>query len=561
MTTGISRLNPAGRRRSLVLAVAASLALLSLAAVPATSSAAAGPGKCGTGSAPSRVGGFGGIVHPTGTRAECGAGAKAEAPYKGTPPLLNHGGPVMAVPSVGSTVVVTPIYWAPAGYSFPAGYKTIINNYLADIAADSGTQTNVFSTNTQYPGSNGAITYSISTTAAVNDTHAYPAAGCVVNSGSVYSDGSGYSTCLDDAQLKAEIATVTSARGLASDFGHLYPILTPKGVESCFYPGNPSNQACTINPTASAAFCAYHGYFGSAGSPTVIANMPFPVYKSATGYSCTAENLDGDGIIQTPNGNVDADVEVSPLSHEMSEAITDPELNAWYDSSGNENGDDCAYIYGTLSGAPHVHYNQVINSRHYLTQEEFSNADFVPSVSGCLQGTGGTPVAPSVTAVTPVSGPLAGGRTVVITGTGFTGATAVKFGATSSTFTVNSATKITATSPAHAAGQINIRVTTPLGTSAIVAADRYRYQNAPSVSAVSPNSGSTSGGQVVTITGTNFTGASAVKFGTAAATFTVNSATKITATSPAHAAGLANVRVTTPSGTSPIATTDHYTYS
>ena len=69
----------------------------------------------------------------------------------------------------------------------------------------------------------------------------------------------------------------------------------------------------------------------------------------------------------------------------MSEAITDPELNAWYDSNGNENGDDCAYIYGALSGAPGAHYNQVINGAHYLTQEEFSNDDFVPSVSGCIQ--------------------------------------------------------------------------------------------------------------------------------------------------------------------------------
>jgi hypothetical protein len=555
MTTAFSRLR-AHRRGLVVLAAAASLGMLSLSVVPAASGATPGRASCASSSAQSRVGHFGGIVHPVGNSAACSA--KAEPPYGGTPPLLNHGGPIMSVPSVGSTVVVTPIYWNPSGHSFPAGYKTVINKYLADLAADSGKTTNVFSTNTQYSGSNGSGTYHIVAGAAVSDTNPYPASGCVVNHGSVYSDGSGYSVCLDDDQLKAEIGSVVTANGFVSDFGHMYPIFTPKGVESCFFPGNPSNQACTINPTVSAAFCAYHGVFGATGTPTVIANMPFPIYQSATGFSCTAEGLGGG--IQSPNGNIDADVEVSPLSHEMSEAFTDPELNAWYDSSGNENGDDCAYIYGTLSGTPGTFYNQVVNAHHYLTQEEFSNAAFIPGVSGCLQGTA-VASGPAVTQVKPSSGPLAGGKTVTVTGTGFTGASAVTFGSTSATFTVNSDTKITATSPAHAAGVINVRVTTSAGTSPIVTADRYTYQDAPTITSVSPSSGSTAGGQSVTINGTNFTGATAVKFGTTTTTFTVNSATKITATSPAHAAGLVNVRVVTASGTSPIVAADHYTYS
>jgi hypothetical protein len=555
MTTAFSRLR-ANRRHLVVLAAVASLATLSLSVVPAASGAAPGRASCAGSSAQSRVGHFGGIVHPVSTGAACSA--TAEPPYGGTPPLINHGGPIMAVPSVGSTVVHTAIYWNPAGHSFPAGYKTIINKYLSDIAADSGKTTNVFSTNTQYSGSNGSGTYHVVAGTPISDTTAYPAAGCVVNSGSVYSDGSGYSTCLSDDQLKAEIDAVVTANGLPRDFGHMYSIFTPKGVESCFFPGNPSNQACTINPSPSAAFCAYHGSFGSAATPTVYANMPFPIYQSATGYSCTAEGLGGG--IQSPNGNIDADVEVSPLSHEMSEAFTDPELNAWYDSSGNENGDDCAYIYGTLSGTAGTFYNQVVNAHHYLTQEEFSNAAFVPGVSGCLQGTA-VASGPAVTLVKPASGPLAGGKTVIVNGTGFTGATAVKFGSTTASFTVNSATKITATSPAHAAGVINVRVTTSAGTSPIVTADRYTYQNAPTVTSVSPSSGSTAGGQSVTIIGTNFTGASAVKFGTTTTSYTVNSATKITATSPAHAAGLVNVRVVTPSGTSPIVAADHYTYS
>ena len=74
---------------------------------------------------------------------------------------------------------------------------------------------------------------------------------------------------------------------------------------------------------------------------------------------------------------------------------------------------------------------------------------------------------PSVTSVSPASGPTAGGTSVTINGTGFTGATAVSFGGTAaSTFTVNSSSKITATAPAESAGTVDITVTTPGGTSA-----------------------------------------------------------------------------------------------
>ena len=75
--------------------------------------------------------------------------------------------------------------------------------------------------------------------------------------------------------------------------------------------------------------------------------------------------------------------------------------------------------------------------------------------------------APTVTSVSPNIGPTTGGTTVIITGTGFTGATAVKFGATAAaSYTVNSSTQITATSPAGSAATVDVRVTTVGGTSA-----------------------------------------------------------------------------------------------
>ena len=84
----------------------------------------------------------------------------------------------------------------------------------------------------------------------------------------------------------------------------------------------------------------------------------------------------------------------------------------------------------------------------------------------------------------------------------------------------------------------------------------------PIVTSVSPNAGTSAGGTSVTITGTVFTGATAVKFGgTAATSFTVVSATSITAVAPAGATGVVDVTVTTASGTSAAITADHFTYT
>ncbi|ATH12111.1 cell shape determination protein CcmA [Delftia acidovorans] len=170
--------------------------------------------------------------------------------------------------------------------------------------------------------------------------------------------------------------------------------------------------------------------------------------------------------------------------------------------------------------------------------------------------------APTVTSISPTAGPTAGGTSVVITGTNFSGTTAVTFGATAATgFTVNSATQITATAPAHAAGTVDVRITTVGGTSATSAADQFTYVAAPTVTSVSPTAGPAAGGTSVVITGTNLSGATAVTFGATAATgFTVNSATQITATAPAGSPGTVDVRVTTTGGTSATGAADQFTY-
>jgi glucosylceramidase len=87
---------------------------------------------------------------------------------------------------------------------------------------------------------------------------------------------------------------------------------------------------------------------------------------------------------------------------------------------------------------------------------------------------------PSVSAVSPSSGPTAGGTSVRITGSGLTGTSAVRFGAqTAGSFTVDGDGQITASSPGAAAGTVDVTVTTPAGTSATSAADRYTYQAPP----------------------------------------------------------------------------------
>jgi len=382
--------------RKLLVLLAAGMAFAGV--LTATGSAAGGTAQAGAcASQPGKMGRFSGIVH---AQAISGPSCDPTSPLGAFPPLLWGGGPVMS-----GHVTITPIYWEPNGYFNPSRYRNLINQYLADVAADSGSNTNVYSTALEYPGSNGSGTYDIARGTPIRDHNPLPKGqGCSVgklDASGIYADGSGYTACLDDAQITAEIQNVITAAGLPSDYNHEYVMLTPKHVESCFYPGNTTNHknVCTINHYPSAGYCAYHTMFGPdyPVSGTVYANMPFPVYQSPVGFTCGTD-AGGHGTIESPNYlgdpvDKDADVEVSPLSHEIMESITDPNTtNGWFDSHGNENGDDCAYVFGNgtwtdLGGTPGMFYNQTINGDHYITQEEFSNADWFHTngAGGCVR--------------------------------------------------------------------------------------------------------------------------------------------------------------------------------
>jgi O-glycosyl hydrolase len=87
-----------------------------------------------------------------------------------------------------------------------------------------------------------------------------------------------------------------------------------------------------------------------------------------------------------------------------------------------------------------------------------------------------TPTAPSVTGVTPISGLASGGQTVTIAGSNFSGATGVFFGGmAASSFTINSDSKITAITPAQAAGAVDVTVANPNRRSAISPVDQFQY--------------------------------------------------------------------------------------
>lgn len=151
---------------------------------------------------------------------------------------------------------------------------------------------------------------------------------------------------------------------------------------------------------------------------------------------------------------------------------------------------------------------------------------------------------PTVTNANPASG--APGTSVVLTGTDFNNpnVTSVTFNGTAAQFTINGATTITAVVPCNATDG-NIQVTNADGNDTI--AFDVLAAGVPTVSGFNPAFGAV--GTIVTITGTHFCGATAVRFNaTNATTVTVNSPTQITATVPTGAT-TGKISVTTPAGT------------
>jgi hypothetical protein len=424
----------------------------------------------------------------------------ASPAVQGSGDLIYHGGPVMTTNKTYS------IFWIPSGQSVSAQYVSTINQFFQDVAHDSGMSSNVYASDTQYSN----ILYKSAFGGTFTDTSVFPANGC--------SPYSGASVCLTDSQLQSEINKVIQQQGWVKNSTNMFFLFTPNNVESCD-PGN----GCSFT-----TYCAYHGV---ASSGAIYANQPYAASSKFPG------NCD-DG--QYPNGDL-ADATINVTSHEHNEAITDVQLNAWYDAAGYENGDKCAWDFGTLSGPSGGEYNQTINGHHYFLQREYSNNGHQCVQTYPVQGGG-----PTVTSFSPTNGPV--GTTVDVQGTNFTGATSVTFkGTADPSFVVNSSTDITAHVPSGATtGPIEVTTPSGTGTSSSNFTVTTAGDNPPAVTSFTPTRGPV--GTNVSITGANFTGATSVTFNGKGSSYTVNSSTSITATVPSGAT-TGPISVTTPGGT------------
>jgi hypothetical protein len=170
---------------------------------------------------------------------------------------------------------------------------------------------------------------------------------------------------------------------------------------------------------------------------------------------------------------------------------------------------------------------------------------------------------PKVYSISPNTGDIAGGESVLIGGYRFTGATSVTIGGTEvPSYTIVDDSRISATTPAHAVGVVNVTVTTPTGTG--TGLNLFTYGTVPvglpTIISVSPSTGDVAGGENVTLTGTNFVNVTSVTIGgTEVDSFTVVDEEHITTVTPAHAAGSVDVTVTAEGGTG--TGTNLFTYS
>src|SRR5262249_31173226 len=145
-----------------------------------------------------------------------------------------------------------------------------------------------------------------------------------------------------DSKVKSYIASLFDSGRVTADANTVYGVYFPSGM-----------KITTQGGTSCSAFCGYHGHFAYNGQDIKYAVFPYT--------NCRACSLPGKAV---------ADMLTIVTSHEIREAVTDPDLDAWYDAAGYEADDKCAWhnLYQTASG-------------HFWVQPEFSNATPGP---GCI---------------------------------------------------------------------------------------------------------------------------------------------------------------------------------
>jgi hypothetical protein len=273
-----------------------------------------------------------------------------------TSPLLYHsGGPVM------STAAIYSIFWVPpylqngASTSLSASYRSLMTRLAGDYPAHG-----IDNNNTEYfqiVGTTKTYIQNVGSNAGFYvDSSLLPASGC--------SDSATPGNCITDAEIRSEIQKVMTRQGWTGGLNHIFMLYTSSGEGSCF---DLRSTSC-----AYVQYCAYHSFI-SASPPVIYGNIPY-------GNTSVCQ-LQG---TPSPNGFPAADAAMTSSSHEISESITDPLLNAWFTSGGFEIGDLCAYDYGT-NAWDSGNANQAWNGNFYELQTEFDNHAFNLGFAGCVQ--------------------------------------------------------------------------------------------------------------------------------------------------------------------------------
>jgi hypothetical protein len=179
--------------------------------------------------------------------------------------------------------------------------------------------------------------------AGVHVTNAVTLAGQTTDA---YSQGH---TNLSDAQINAIVGHAISTGALPKDTGGVYFVLTSADVTKSGF---------------LTQYCGWHTHATIAGSDVKYAFVGDPGSNAACAIQTTS-----------PNGNPGADAMASVVAHELEEATTDPDLNAWYDQRGYENADKCAWTFGTTyTVANGSKANMKIGGLDFLIQRNWVNA-------------------------------------------------------------------------------------------------------------------------------------------------------------------------------------------
>lgn len=252
-----------------------------------------------------------------------------------------HGGPVMT----NGTVNIYYIWYGnwnngPAA-SDSQGSVTLLNAFMGNTGLN----------NSGYEGINTTYTDG-------SGTHVSGGLVLAASSTDSYSQG----TALSDSGVQAVVANAISGGKLPNDSNGLYFVLTSSDV-------NETSGFCT-------RYCGWHTHGSIAGADIKYSFVGNP---DRCPSACEAQTT-------SPNSNSGADGMASIMAHESEEAISDPDLNAWYDQLGNENADKCAWKFGPLQTATNGSaYNQTLGGFKWLIQMNWANA----SGGGCEQTLGG----------------------------------------------------------------------------------------------------------------------------------------------------------------------------